>query len=471
MTKPRLTLWAGRASFASAGVVAEQAARLLRSIVLARLLVPSEFGTAVALGVVLGAVELASDISAEKYVVLRAADGRDRARDAAHALQLVRGVLLAALLLLASGPLAALMAVPAAQPGIAALALYPLIRGFAHLDIKQYQHDYRFLPDALATCASHGLALAVGVVAAVALADHRAIIISLLAEALLYTILSHRFAASPWRIGRDGLALRQALAFSLPLMANGVGLAAMAQADRMIVSSRFGVEALALYAVVMSVAVAIGYPAVRVLFTLGFSLRVRAASAVGDAAAALASLRIAWMCCLAALVFAGGIGLALDRLVPLLFGPAYAVTGWMHVLAVGVAYLRLARVANTVLLLAEGRSRAVAVGNLCGLLGVAAAALLCLAWPDPAAVLLGIFLGDVLVEVVLRWQASAGAPGSAALRRQLAVLLALLAGLLLIQVGGVILGLLGGAAMAGLTLLLLAVPVAALAMLFRPGRG
>lgn len=458
------TLWAGRASFASAGVVAEQAARLLRNMILARLLAPDEFGTAVALGVVLGAVEMACDISAEKYVVLRGGDGARAARDAAHTLQLARGLLMAAALVLLSAPMAVLMAVPQAAPGIAALALYPLIRGFAHLEIKQVQHEYRFAADAVASCASHGLALAVGATAAVALADHRAIIISLLAEALLYTMLSHRLAASPWRIGLEGGALRAALAFSLPLMANGVGLAAMAQADRMLVSNRFGVEALALYAIVLSVTVALGAPLHRVLFSLGFSLRLRAAGGVGEARAAL---RIAWLCCLAGLGFAGGIGLVLDGLVPLLFGPAYAVTPWMHVLAVGVAFMRLARVANTVLLLAEGRSRALALGNLCGLFGLGAGAVLCVVWPDPAAVLLGILLGDVVVEVVLRRQASAGAAGGAALRRQLAVLLALLAGLLLVQIGGVILGMLGWPAMMGLTLLLLAVPAAALAMPLR----
>ena len=132
-------------------------------------------------------------------------------------------------------------------------SLIPLICSFANLGIKQIQRDYDYRPEALAITTSSVTALAVAALAAATImADHRVIVLAFLIEAAVYVAASHIFARSPMWVIPDLGTLRRSLAYGVPLMLNGAGLALIGQADRVVVGRLFGMDILGVYAVIFS---------------------------------------------------------------------------------------------------------------------------------------------------------------------------------------------------------------------------
>src|ERR1700731_4424106 len=95
-TPSRLKLWAGRISWAAVAPLVAFAARFGRTVILSRLLVPGEFGIAVAITIVITTAELATDVGLDKFVLLKSAADARQALAAAQALQIFRGLLLCA---------------------------------------------------------------------------------------------------------------------------------------------------------------------------------------------------------------------------------------------------------------------------------------------------------------------------------------------------------------------------------------
>jgi O-antigen/teichoic acid export membrane protein len=174
-----------------------------------------------------------------------------------HALQIFRGLLLPAAIAVLAIPIVTFFGISQAVASFEFAALVPLVRSFAHLGTVQMQRDYDYRPVALALTASNVAGLAVAALAAATiLPDHRVIILAFLVDAAVYAAASHSLAHAPMRVIPDRETLRQALAYGLPLMLNGVGLALVSQADRMVVGRFFGMDILGVYAVTLSLAVA-----------------------------------------------------------------------------------------------------------------------------------------------------------------------------------------------------------------------
>ncbi len=91
----RLKIWTGRISLAAVAPFVMFVARFGRTVILSRLLAPGEFGITVAITIVTTTAELATDVGLEKFILLKSATDAPRALAAAHALQIVRGLLLA----------------------------------------------------------------------------------------------------------------------------------------------------------------------------------------------------------------------------------------------------------------------------------------------------------------------------------------------------------------------------------------
>jgi O-antigen/teichoic acid export membrane protein len=75
----RLRLWAGRIFLTAAGTRSELILRFVRTVILSRLLVPAEFGVAMAITLVIFASELVSDIGIDRFILNKPQDD-DRAR-------------------------------------------------------------------------------------------------------------------------------------------------------------------------------------------------------------------------------------------------------------------------------------------------------------------------------------------------------------------------------------------------------
>jgi O-antigen/teichoic acid export membrane protein len=420
-TPSRLKLWAGRISWAAVAPLVEFAARFSRTVILSRLLVPGEFGIAVAITIVITTAELATDVGLDKFVLLKSAADARHALAAAQALQIFRGLLLFAAIAVLAVPAVRFFGIPQAVTSFEFAALVPLVRSFGHLGIQQIQRDYDYRPAALTVTASSVAGLAVAALAAATvLPDHRVIILAFLVDAAVYAATSNILAHAPMRVIPDRETLRQALAYGVPLMLNGAALAVISQADRMVVGRFFGMDILGVYAVVLGLAVAPISLLLQTAGTLGMSMLARSRDTPKRYLENY--LWLTWFYAFLAFGYAAFTGLTLDVLVPFVFGKAYAVGTDTVILISAIVFLRILRGGPTVALLVSSATTRLTLANLMSVFGIAAAAALAQVHPVLTSVLAGVLFGDVLTMVFLQWGANAGIPnGKGSLWRCLAV--------------------------------------------------
>jgi PST family polysaccharide transporter len=228
--------------------------------------------------------------------------------------------------------------------------------------------------------------------------DHRVIVVSLAAEVAVYAAISHLLARSPYRFGWEKTELRQALTFSMPLTLNGLCWAFIQQFDRFAVGAWFGVTELALYTVTVSLGVVPGSLLLVIFGNIGMSYLI---SGGEEADRINERYRILWdLYEILALAYFLFTLLFLDILVPLVYGAAYAVTPVMQASAALVGYSRLLRGgAPTAYLLAESRTRELALLNLSSIGGVLAMLVCVTAFQSVGSLFAGIEAG----EIVSRW--------------------------------------------------------------------
>ncbi|MGH6822389.1 MAG: oligosaccharide flippase family protein, partial [Methylocella sp.] len=396
-----MKLWAGRISLASAAGFVEYGARFGRVFILSRLLAPAEFGIAVAITVFITTAELAADVGLEKFIMVKPAADARQALAAAHAIQIFRGLLLFALMLVLAGPAVMFFGIPQAVASFKVAALVPLVRSYWHLDLKQRRRDYDYRAEALAVTASNIAALAVAALAAATiLPDHRVIVLALLVEVGGYAAASHFLAHAPMRVIPDRETLRQSLAYGLPLLLNGAALALISQADRMVVGRFFGMDILGVYAVILSLAVTPTSLLGKITCDLGISMLARSQN--NSRRYLETYLWLAWFFAFLAFGYAAIIRLTLDVLVPLLFGNAYAVATVPVILISAIVFLRILRGGPIVALLVAGATPRLTLATLMSVFGIAAAAALAQVHPVLTSVLAGVLFGDILTMVLLQ---------------------------------------------------------------------
>jgi O-antigen/teichoic acid export membrane protein len=149
-------------------------------------------------------------------------------------------------------------------------------------------------------------------------------IASLLVDAVVYTTASHITARSRYRaVTTDRRIWREALAYSLPLTLNGIGLAASSQLDRALVSRWFGVATLALYSVVLNLAVVPSNIIGSVLSLFSMSLLTQMSA--GEERADRNYQTVFWAHAVAAVAYAIAVATTLDLLAPIVYGGSYTV--------------------------------------------------------------------------------------------------------------------------------------------------
>jgi O-antigen/teichoic acid export membrane protein len=391
----KLRLWVVRGSIISIAPAVEFGSRFARTVILSRLLSQDEFGISVAITVVLGMASLVTDVALDKFALIQADDSAEEALSAGHLLSLIRGALIS-VALLAGAPLAArVFGVPQCAESFAVAALVPLITSFGHLKIKQIQRHYDYAPETWSIMFSNVTAIIALVVAIPIFKDHRAIVVSFLIEAASYVVASHYFAQARYRINANRELIRRALAFGVPLMLNGIGLALITQADRVLVGTWFGVDMLARYSVLLSISVVPISLVLRVFGTMSLSFILSHASK-GRIDTDRCGILVFFFAVLASL-YSLLIAVCLDWVSPNIFGHSFQVDPSAHLLLTLIVFLRLQRGgAPTNLLLATGRTRELALLNLSTAAGLAIACVLVFLSPHFQMLLLGLAIGDML---------------------------------------------------------------------------
>lgn len=396
-----LKVWITRGSILTVAPVVEFASRFARTVILSRLLIPDEFGIAVAISVMLGTAGLVTDISFDKYVVLRGGEGGAQALAAVHVLSLVRGALLTLVLVLLAPSIAAFFGVRQFSESFAIAGLVPFLASFSHLGIKQVQRDHNYAPETVAQLFAHLIAVASVILAVHLFGDHRAMVASFLTEAVVYAAISHILARVPYQVRPDRATFRSALSFGFPLMLNGLGLAAMAQLDRALVGSTLGLQILGTYAVILNLSTLPISIITRVVGTMALSYLIAREDSqlVKNDRYSL----LVFFSALLSVMYSLFVAVTLDILAPFIFGPVYGVTPSVHLLIVAIVFFRLQRYcAPTAQLIALGKTGRLAIINLSAGLGVGLAAIFVVVfhWSSLESILFGLLLGDLIAFVL-----------------------------------------------------------------------
>ncbi len=244
---------AGR-SLAWAVPILAEAAALGRSVALAWWIGPDELGRAMMLALTLRLVEMASDAGADRMVLQAPDGGSARLVAGLHGAMALRGVACAVILLALAPILATVFADGPAASSYAFLAAVPLLRGACNLDFRRAERRFRYGPMARVEGGATLAMLASILPAASLLEDHRAILAALLTHAATYLALSHLAASRPYRLRLERAVLLRVWRFGAPLVLNALLLFVTFYADRFIVARAYGWSTLALYGVVLQLA-------------------------------------------------------------------------------------------------------------------------------------------------------------------------------------------------------------------------
>lgn len=312
---------AGQGALLLSGFALSQALSFLRNAIIAYTLSKGDFGIAATLTLALQMLETLSDLGADRLIV-QAKDGEDPAlMAAAHSVLVLRGLLTGAILFLSAGAVARVFAIEHARHAFELAALVPVIKGFVHLDQRRQQRQLR-----------NGASMIVEVVPqlVVVLAtwpllkwwpSFEPVVWLALGQAVVTLIASHAVAERSWRFGFDRRLLVRLLTFGWPIWLSAFPLLAVFQADRVIVGSMHGVEALAGYTAAFMVTMVPGLIAAKIGHALMLPVfsEARADSALFLKRLTLASEATSVLAAMYLVVFAVAGGAVL----PLAFGPNY----------------------------------------------------------------------------------------------------------------------------------------------------
>jgi lipopolysaccharide exporter len=224
-----------------------------RTLVLARLLSPHDFGVMATAFVILGAIETFTGTGFETALIQRR-DDVDRFYDSAFTIQALRGVVLAALLWLAAPAAAAFFRGPGVVPVLRAIGLLVVLRGLANPARVRLFRELRYetlfwwsLPEIVVGL---GLAIVLGIV----LRNVWALVIPVIASQAVATVVSHIIARRRPHLAVDWTALREIARYSKWVLATQVMTFLTVQGDNAFVGRVLGIGPLGFYQVAFRIA-------------------------------------------------------------------------------------------------------------------------------------------------------------------------------------------------------------------------
>ena len=424
---------AGQGALLMSGFAASQVMSFARNAILGHMLAKGDFGVAAILTLLLQLLDALTDLGVDRMIV-QAPDG-DEPRFVAtnHSALVVRGLLIAAILATASGPIAGFFSVPEAMPAITAIALVPLIKGFQHLDARRAQRHLENRPFIWIEVVPQAVALAVTWPIVQAFPNFYAVVWLSLVQAAATLLISHVVAERRYRLAFDVAILKRLCTFGWPIWLSAFPLTAVYHGDRIVVGKFAGIEALAGYSAAFLVAMVPGLIAAKV----GQSLMLPVfADARNDAAllarrfsAMAGATAFAAACYLVTAMLAGG------YILQIAFGPNYAgLQGVMAWLAAMWAMRMLQAVPGMVLLAAGETKPFLVAGSIRAVAVVPAAFLAAEGFGIEAIAAMG-FAGELASIAYITWRMERQAPGLSGLfltRAAILVPAACMAGALLL---------------------------------------
>jgi O-antigen/teichoic acid export membrane protein len=405
---------AGQGALLFAGFGLAQACSFGRNALLGHLLSKGDFGIAATITLTLQLVETATDLAADRFVIQSDAGSDRQLLGTAHAVQVIRAVLIAALLWLIAPFAAAFFHMPETVWGFRAAAAALLVKGFTHLDSKRLQKQLDNRAAMALEVGPQALCLALTYPAVLLWPGYESIVWLTIAQAVLGVALSQVIAHQRWAMAWDSTLLRKLLTFSWPIWLSAIPLMAIFQGDRIIIGHYLGAEILAGYTAVFLITMVPGLIASRVSFSLVLPMLARVKertqaqvfagrmAQLSDATALITGLYAAFF------VLAGG------EIVALTFGPHY--TG-LHLIAVALAVMWAVRMLQAVpgtALMALGRTEIFPIAGCIRALAILPAFGLAIGGAGLAAVASVGIAGEIASFVYIGWTLARARPGTAA---------------------------------------------------------
>lgn len=325
---------------------------LISTMLLVRVLLPSDFGV-VALGTGLaGAIETLSWMGVQAQLIREAAPTRVMF-DTAFTINLLRSVAAGVAITAGSGLIAAFFGEPRLTPILIALGIVTALAGFENVGVVEFRRDFTFEKEFQLFVVPRIASALTTVGAAFLLHDYRALMAGIVTNRLLG--LAYGYAIHPYRPRLSLVAWRPLLGFSFWTWAVSVTGLLRDRFDSLVVGRALGPTQVGIYSVALEVAALpiteLIEPMGRVLFS-GFAA-ARQSGSNQDAGYG----RALGLVCLLVLPMTTGISLIAAPLTELMFGAQWdAAIPIVQLLALG-GTLRLCSVVGGTLLTASGLPR------------------------------------------------------------------------------------------------------------------
>ena len=228
-----------------------RAAGLINMIILARLLVPEDFGLVAMAMIFVGAIEALSEFNFD-VVLIKNRDARRHHYDTAWTLSIIRGAVMAALLLVIAEPAAGLFDEPRLEPIIAVLSLSSLLLGFQNIAVVDFRKSLDFKRDFIFMAGDKMVAVAVTVAIALIWRNYWALVAGILGGKLWR--LGASYVMHTFRPRLSLLAWRELFRFTKWLLLHNILLFARNRMDRVIIGKMLGPATLGLYTIAFDLA-------------------------------------------------------------------------------------------------------------------------------------------------------------------------------------------------------------------------
>lgn len=383
----------GAKAYFAASVVSQICA-LARYTILARFLGPEQLGLAATLILTIQFFQSISDSGSDRFLIQDRLGDEPSVQRLVQAVFVARGLFTASFLAFGAAPIAAWLGHRALAEGLIFLAIYPVIAGLTHLDMRRAQRASDFRPEARAQLAGEISGLIATGVAAYITRDFTAVIYGLVVRSIVVVASSHRSAERPYSIGFSQEHSDRLRRFAIPLLANGLLLFIGSQGDRVIVGQQLGFEALGLYTAVLLL---IFYPTGALSrFMSGIHLPQIAAEAGNPAAAFIAIDRLGGQTIILGVAMCVGFVAIAPIAIPLLYGSGFRQPVLLIALIGILQTSRFIRLWPATAALAIGRSGIVLTNNLVRMLGLPIALVSAQLTDSVAGAIVGFIVGEVL---------------------------------------------------------------------------
>ena len=224
---------------------------LINMVIMARLLVPEDFGLIAMASIFIGAIETFSEFSFDVALIKDQKAGRKH-YDTAWTLSIIRGLAAALILVAIAGPAAAAFDEPRLQMIVVVLATSPLILGFQNIGVVDFRKTLNFRKDFILMASEKVVAVVVAVGLALVFRNYWALVGGVLISRFWRLVAS--YVMHPYRPTFSLAAWRELFAFTKWLLLQNILLFFKNRIDRLVIGKMLGASTLGLYTIAFDLA-------------------------------------------------------------------------------------------------------------------------------------------------------------------------------------------------------------------------